>query len=65
MENFKIDKDKCIGCGSCELNCPNVFEISMSSGKAEIKSNYDYEENKKCIDQAIKDCPTQAIYKEE
>ena len=64
MAELKIDKDKCIGCGSCELSCPDVFEIGISSGKAEIKKNYDSEKNQECIDKAIQDCPTQAIYRE-
>ncbi len=65
MSKLKIDKDKCLGCGSCEFNCPDVFEINISSGKAEIKSTADLIKNKDCIEQSIKGCPTQAIYYEE
>jgi len=65
MSKLEIDKDKCLGCGSCELNCPEVFEINISSGKAEIKSTADLKKNKDCIDQSVKNCPTQAIYYEE
>ena len=32
---MKIDKEICIGCGTCVENCP-VSAISMVDGKAEI-----------------------------
>ena len=65
MKQIKVDKDKCIGCGSCELNCPDVFEINISSGKAEVKNNADLDKNQECVQQSIKECPTEAIYWEE
>lgn len=65
MSNLKVDKEKCIGCGSCELNCPEAFEIGISNGKADVKPEVDLEKNKECIDGSIRDCPTQAIYYEE
>ena len=35
VTTLKIDKDKCTGCGMCEIVCPHaVFEIT--NGKAEI-----------------------------
>ncbi len=65
MKKLKIDKDKCIGCGGCEFNCPEVFEINISSGKAEVKADADLEENKEAIERAMKECPTEAIYDED
>ncbi len=65
MKNLKIDKDKCLGCGSCELNCPDVFQINISSGKATVKNNADLDKNQECLQKSIDDCPTQAIYYEE
>ena len=52
----KIDKEKCIGCGTCEAVCPEIFEIG-DDGKAKIK------EQKKipCLKEAIESCPVQAI----
>jgi ferredoxin len=65
MAELKIDKDKRIGCGNCEFKCPDVFEISISSGKAEVKPVFDLEKQQECIDDCIKNCPTEAIYYEE
>jgi len=53
-----IDKEKCIGCGTCPAICPNVFRLT-DDGKAEVTDpNGDTIEN---IQMAIDACPTQAI----
>ena len=52
----KVDKDLCIGCGACEATCPDGFELK--DGKSNVK-----DPNAPCIDNAIKDCPVQAISK--
>lgn len=59
----KIDKKKCIGCGACASTCPQVFELSDSDGKAHVKSGADLKKNAKCIKEAIKGCPVEAISK--
>jgi len=56
----KVDKDKCIGCGACASTCPEVFEMS-DNGKAQIKSNA--KKDAKCVKEAIKNCPVEAISK--
>lgn len=35
---YKIDKEKCIGCGACASECP-VGAISEKDGKYEIDEN--------------------------
>ena len=52
----KIDKEKCIGCGTCSMLCPEIFEIG-EEGKAKIKS----EKDSPCIKEAIENCPVEAI----
>jgi NADH-quinone oxidoreductase subunit F len=45
MENktFKVNKDKCIGCGSCTIACPEGSEMD-TDGKAKIISSAKVEE---------------------
>ncbi|RJR31186.1 ferredoxin [Candidatus Parcubacteria bacterium] len=58
----KVNPETCIGCGTCESLCPNVFKVE-DDGKAHVlDANYD--EYKECIDQSIEACATQAITKE-
>jgi len=57
----KIDKKKCIGCGTCPGICPEVFEMG-DDGKAHVKK--DANKKAKCMEQAIEDCPVDAISKQ-
>lgn len=60
---FKVDKEKCIGCGACVNVCPagaislSAGEAGMDDGKAKIDSN-------KCVDcgRCAQVCPQGAIY---
>lgn len=56
----KINKELCIGCGSCVSLCDDVFELS-EEGKSQVKEGADLEKNADCIDQAAISCPVQAI----
>jgi len=56
---ISIDKIKCIGCGTCEAMCGEVFEII--DGKSEVKKGKPEEKDKPCVKQAETACPTQAI----
>jgi ferredoxin len=53
-----VDKNKCIGCGSCAAVCEEVFE--MKDGKAIIKKG---KEKSKipCVKEATESCPVDAI----
>tara|TARA_Y100000310_G_C20686057_1_gene819063 strand:- start:1391 stop:1561 length:171 start_codon:yes stop_codon:yes gene_type:complete len=52
---IKVDKEKCIGCGTCESVCPAVF--GMKEGKAYVKKQSD----DKCVKEAEEACPVDAI----
>jgi len=55
---IKIDKEKCIGCGTCASLAPEVFELNDDL-HAEVKKDAKFEN----VDlDTIKDsCPTEAI----
>jgi len=54
----EVDKNKCIGCGTCVSLCPEYFELK--NGIARVKKNA--QECKNCNLREVADsCPTQAI----
>jgi len=56
----KINKETCIGCGSCASICPKVFE--MKESKATIKQGQS-SSDEDCVQEAIDACPVNAISK--
>lgn len=57
----KVNKELCIGCGSCVSLCDEVFELSEEERKSQVKEGADLAKNADCIDQAALSCPVQAI----
>lgn len=54
----QVDKEKCIGCGTCVALAPKTFRLD-SGGKAEVvESPQDAEET---IKEAVESCPVEAI----
>lgn len=51
----RVNKSKCIGCGACEVVCPEGIKIGPD-GKAEV---IDQEKIKKCDIKNV--CPYEAI----
>lgn len=60
----KVNKDACIGCGSCTVIASDVFEID-DDGLAVAKSENITDENKEEVIDACESCPTSAIEVEE
>ena len=68
----KVDKEKCIGCGTCQSICPEIFEID-DNGKAKLKLSITSSKRgqskakiisrtkSSCIKEAIENCPMDAI----
>ena len=56
---IKIQDDKCIGCGTCESLCPEVFEVK--NNVSQVKKVNNLEEKLDCIKEAEESCPVQAI----
>lgn len=55
---IKIDKEKCIGCGSCVAVCERTFEM-RDDGKAYAKKSQ--VEDISCEKEAESICPVQVI----
>ncbi len=56
----QVNKDVCIGCGTCVSVCPDVFELDENN-KSQVKKNADLEKNDGCIKDSIDQCPVSAI----
>jgi len=54
-----VDEEECIGCGSCEEICPEVFEIDEETDKARVIRSEGGPED--LIDEAIESCPVDCI----
>jgi ferredoxin len=54
-----IDEDECIGCGTCEELCPEIFELNEATDKAEVIKSQGGPED--CIEEAISSCPVSCI----
>ena len=52
---YKVNKEKCIGCGACVANCPGAIQIGKN-GKAEVINSKKLE---KCGGKSV--CPMDAI----
>ena len=56
----QINKEKCIGCGSCEAVAPEIFEIK--DGKAVVKKQPETEDETQKAKEAASICPVDAIF---
>ena len=54
-----IDEEECIGCGSCEDICPDVFKLNEDTEKAEVITPEGPPED--LVNEAIDSCPVECI----
>lgn len=59
---FKVEKERCIGCGACVGTCSEVFDFD-DDGQAHVINQPNDENTEKAIE-ALEGCPTSAIIKE-
>lgn len=66
MSKIKLEREKCIGCGSCAALCSKYFEI-IDDGKTHIKGTEKKEieelevDKIECAESAAEACPVQCI----
>ena len=58
-----FDEEECIGCGSCEEVCPDVFKLNDEMEKAEVILTEGGPED--LIEEAMEMCPVECIHWEE
>ena len=67
MAKIKLEREKCIGCGSCAALCSKYFEL-IEDGKSHIKDSNKQEveelevEKIECAESAAEACPAQCIH---
>ena len=54
-----VDQDTCIGCGTCESICPEVFQLNEETGTSVVIMPEGGPED--LIEDAIDSCPVEAI----
>ena len=57
MSKVTVDETTCVGCGLCEQNCPNVFEM-QNDGFAHVKK---FTEPDCDLQEIVDQCPVNAI----
>ena len=55
-----IDEDECIGCGSCQDICPEVFQLDEETEKAHVTKPEGGSED--LIEEAMGECPMSCIF---
>jgi len=67
MPKIILEKEKCIGCGTCAAICDAIFELASDS-KANIKGSTMAGGNEEleiadvgCANEAVNSCPVQCI----
>jgi ferredoxin len=58
MKKAFVDKEKCIGCGTCAMLAPDAFELDENY-KARVKNGADLDAPE--VKQAAESCPVAAI----
>lgn len=59
-----VNRDNCIGCGSCQNIEPSVFEMDQEGISTVICKDFS-KVNVESINEAVECCPTGAITKED
>ncbi len=58
-----IDQEECIGCGTCQELCPEVFELDEETQKAKVIMPEGGPEE--LIEEAMESCPVSCIHWED
>ena len=59
MSAVVVDRERCVGSGTCELLAPDVFEVGDDGVVAVLRSERDGDVHP--VRDAVQACPTQAL----
>jgi ferredoxin len=59
MAKLSVNKETCIGCGTCESICPKLFKVN--EGKAHPRVSQVKGKDEECAKKAVQSCPVSAI----
>ena len=59
MSEVDVDRERCVGSGTCEMLEPDVFEVGDDGVVAVLRSPAD--EDADAVRDAVQQCPTQAL----
>ena len=57
-QRLAINRENCIGCGNCEMVCPEVFHLDPDTDKSQVLKP---QGGPACVQDAIDQCPVEAI----
>lgn len=60
MNKIVVDKNKCIGCGTCVVVAHKTFKLGQD-GKAEVIEGQKEIDDEKTVQEAIDSCPVAAL----
>lgn len=58
---IKIDREQCIGCGTCVSVCEEFFELDKENKSIVKKEKQGELKDVGCAEEAVVACPTQCI----
>ncbi len=67
MKKIIVERDKCMGCGTCAIVCPTFFKMdedgrsTIKEGKVEGDGVEKEIDNIGCAEEAAQGCPVQCI----
>lgn len=59
MMKVKIDQTACVGCGQCQILCPEIFE-TREDGKAHVRKS-EVRGGECMFDEVVDNCPAKSI----
>lgn len=60
MTRIEVDRERCVGSGTCEMLAPDVFEVADDGIVAVLRPEPDGEDAEAAAE-AVRACPTQAL----